>query len=134
MIGLISMDYQTRVAKFSVDTEDELNDLPRIGIKGKSPLDKIGSCNMGSTAIVTETSENFILSGNKNKWVKTYSPSSGDGGTELPEDWEEADKDDIDDLFKPDDGSTDTDSSVDDETLILPDSNGTVEDETWVIG
>ena len=97
MIGLISMDYQTRVAKFSVDTEDELNDLPRIGIKGKSPLDMIGSCNMGSLAIVTETSEKFILSGDKNKWVKAYSPSGGGG--ELPEDYEIADKDDIDNLF-----------------------------------
>ena len=134
MVNLISKNYQTGVARFVCDTEAELEDLPKIGVAGKRNLCSVNSCNMGSTAIVTETSENFILSGNKNKWVKTYSPSSGDGGTELPEDWEEADKDDIDDLFKPDDGSTDTDSSVDDETLILPDSNGAVEDETWVIG
>ena len=53
---------------------------------------------MGSTVVITETSDRYILNGNTNKWIK-ISSSSGGGGGEFPEDYEIADKNDIDNLF-----------------------------------
>ena len=97
MVNLISKNYQTGVARFVCDKAEELDKLPKIGVRGKDNLISVDSCAMGSTVIVTETSNRYILNGDKNAWIK-ISSSSGGGG-EFPEDYEIADKDDIDNLF-----------------------------------
>lgn len=97
MVNILDKNYQTGVTRFVCDTEAELEDLPKIGVAGKHNLRSVNSCEMGSTVIVTETSNRYILNGDKNAWIK-ISSSSGGGG-ELPKDYEIADKDDIDNLF-----------------------------------
>ena len=93
MLSMIDRDYCTRYSIFTVDTVDELDKLPRIGTKGQDNLRNVDDCCAGSRAIVTETSERYILNGNLNKWLKVAS-SGGGGGSES---W--ATKEDIDKMF-----------------------------------
>lgn len=80
MVKQISRDYNTGYSVFAVDTVDEINDLPTTTTKGNGNLEPIGTCCVGSRAIVTETSDIYILNGNKNKWIKVSTSSGGGGG------------------------------------------------------
>lgn len=87
MVKLISRDYNTRYSVFAVDTTAELDKLPTNSKKGKDDLSTITCC-IGSRAIVTETSERYILNGNQNKWIKFTASSSGGGGGGSEPQWE----------------------------------------------
>ena len=67
MINIISKNYSTNYCVFAVDTVAELDKLPTVTSRGKDNLAAI-SCISGSRAIVTETSERYILNG-QNKWI-----------------------------------------------------------------
>ena len=67
--NLLSIDYTTKHAVFSVDSESDTNILPKNNVKGKSNLWTINSVAYGSLAIGTNGT-NYILSGS-NEWV-TY--------------------------------------------------------------
>lgn len=68
MISLIIKNYNTNYCVFAVDTVPELDKLPTTAKNGKENLDYMFPCIVGSRAIVTETSERYILDG-QNKWV-----------------------------------------------------------------
>lgn len=68
MISLISKNYNTNYCVFAVDTVPELDKLPTTTKNGKENLAYMFPCIVGSRAIVTETSERYILDG-QNKWV-----------------------------------------------------------------
>lgn len=132
-IGLLRKNYETQVCQFVVDDVTEISLLPNLTTRGKEdPLKTILACAMGSTArIAGEDSIFYILTG-ENKWKKKTIASGGGssgGGTSGDNDY--ADEGDIDDLF-PTDPDTPTDSTVEDETLIVS-GNGTVDGETWII-
>lgn len=95
MVEIISRDYTTGYSVFAVDTVAELDKLPTITNKGRDSLHTVNSCCVGSRAIVTETSDTYILNGNQNKWIK-MTLSSGDGGSE---NYSIATTEDIDSLF-----------------------------------
>lgn len=65
---LIKMNYDTKFAIFSIDSESDINDLPRSNYFGKGVLKTISSVCQGSLAIGTNGT-NYILNGS-NKWVK----------------------------------------------------------------
>lgn len=134
-IGILYTDYTTNFHRFSVQTTEDLNTLPRYGVKGTGDPTKTLTTAVGSRAFVRDTGATYELNA-ENKWQKISVASSGGGSTggDTGDD-SYVTPPDIDDLFPTDpDTPTDEDSTVEDETLILPDSNGTVEDETWVIG
>ena len=62
MIGLIHRDYTTGYSVFAVDTVAELADLPTTSKGGVGEL-KNTYCKIGSRAIVTSTSDRYILNG-----------------------------------------------------------------------
>lgn len=92
--SLLNINYTTRHAIFSIDSETDINNLPKINLSGKGALNTIGNVSQGSKAIGTNGT-NYILTGN-NKWVKYSSSSSGGGGSS--EEW--ATTDDIDKMFE----------------------------------
>ena len=69
MITIISKNYNTNYCVFSVDSVSELDKLPTVTSRGKDNLATISSCTAGSRAIVTETSDRYILNGKQNKWI-----------------------------------------------------------------
>lgn len=69
MITIISKNYNTNYCVFSVDSVSELDKLPTVTSRGKDNLATISSCTAGSRAIVTETSDRYILNGTQNKWI-----------------------------------------------------------------
>ena len=69
MITIISKNYNTNYCVFSVDSVSELAKLPTVTSRGKDNLATISSCTAGSCAIVTETSDRYILNGTQNKWI-----------------------------------------------------------------
>lgn len=69
MIDLLSKNYTTGYSVFVVDTISELDKLPTTTSRGKDNLATISSCTAGSRAIVTETSDRYILNGTQNKWI-----------------------------------------------------------------
>ena len=69
MINIISKNYNTNYCVFSVDSVSELDKLPTTTSRGKDNLATISSCTAGSRAIVTETSDRYILNGTQNKWI-----------------------------------------------------------------
>ncbi len=81
MVNVIMRKFETNIYRFAVDTVAELELLPRINTRGKDILNTIGSCAMGSTAVVTENSDEYILNGEQNKWIKKTVCSSGDSGS-----------------------------------------------------
>lgn len=94
LINVMKKEYDTNVYHFAVDTSSEIDLLPKVNTCGKGMLNTIRSCAIGSRAIVTETSDRYILNGEQNKWIK-ISSSSGGGG----EDYDFATKEDIDNIF-----------------------------------
>lgn len=69
MINIISKNYNTNYCVFAVDSVSELDKLPTVTSRGKNNLATISSCTAGSRAIVTETSDRYILNGTQNKWI-----------------------------------------------------------------
>ena len=66
---LLNMNYTTNYAVFSIDSESDINILPKHNVKGKANLWTINSVAQGSLAIGTNGT-NYILNGS-NEWV-TY--------------------------------------------------------------
>lgn len=66
---LLNMNYTTNYAVFSIDSEGDINNLPKYNVKGKSNLWTINGVAHGSLAIGTNGT-NYILNGS-NEWV-TY--------------------------------------------------------------
>ena len=97
MLSLVKIDYETNVCRFSVDEVSEIDMLPKTTTAGQGILSTISSCRPGSMAIVTSTSEKYILNGKKDEWVKFANSSSSGGGSSSS--WELVDKTDIDSLF-----------------------------------
>lgn len=97
MLSLVKIDYETNVCRFSVDEVSEIDMLPKTTTAGQGILSTIPSCRPGSMAIVTSTSEKYILNGKKDEWVKFANSSSSGGGSSSS--WELVDKADIDSLF-----------------------------------
>lgn len=97
MLSLVKIDYETNVCRFSVDEVSEIDMLPKTTTAGQGILSTISSCRPGSMAIVTLTSEKYILNGKKDEWVKFANSSSSGGGSSSS--WELVDKADIDSLF-----------------------------------
>ena len=80
MIGLIHRDYTTGYSVFAVDTVAELADLPTTSKGGVGELKNI-YCKIGSRAIVTSTSERYILSG-ADEWIIDKNAGGG-GGSDI---------------------------------------------------
>lgn len=100
MVWLLHQDYSTSRCQFSIDSEDDLELLPKYGVRGKEKLNTISSCCPNSRAICTDGSV-YALNGDTNEWIK-YSSSggnSGGGSPELPEDYVFATKHDVNKLF-----------------------------------
>lgn len=97
MLSLVKIDYETNVCRFSVDEVSEIDMLPKTTTAGQGILSTISSCRPGSMAVVTSTSEKYILNGKKDEWVKFANSSSSGGGSSSS--WELVDKADIDSLF-----------------------------------
>ena len=66
---LLNINYTTNYAVFSIDSEGDINILPKHNVKGKANLWTINSVAQGSLAIGTNGT-NYILNGS-NEWV-TY--------------------------------------------------------------
>lgn len=98
MLSLVKIDYETNVCRFSVDEVSEIDMLPKTTTAGQGILSTISSCRPGSMAIVTSTSQRYILNGTKDEWIK-FTGSSGSGGGNGG-DYDFADEEDIDDIFK----------------------------------
>ena len=77
MINIISKNYNTNYCVFAVDSVSELDKLPTVTNRGKDNLATISSCTAGSRAIVTETSNRYILNGTQNKWILDKNSSWG---------------------------------------------------------
>ena len=77
MIGLIHRDYTTGYSVFAVDTVAELADLPTTSKGGVGEL-KNTYCKIGSRAIVTSTSDRYILNGS-DEWVIDKNAGGGSG-------------------------------------------------------
>lgn len=82
MIKMINRDFTTGFSIFTVDTVAELDKLPNITNKGQDHLHTVPYCCIGSRAFVTSTSENYVLNGDQNKWLKTTGSSGGSGGSD----------------------------------------------------
>lgn len=65
---LINLDYATRFERFSIDSESDLNSLPKINVAGKDNLSTIDCVSQGSMAYCTD-GKDYILNGS-NKWVR----------------------------------------------------------------
>ena len=104
MVWLLHKDHYTNHCQFSIDSESDLELLPKYKVSGKGVLSTIWSCCPNSRAICTNGSV-YVLNGDTNEWVKLPSPCGGSGGgsgggsTELP-DWNFATDEDIHDMFK----------------------------------
>lgn len=79
MIGMIHRDYTTGYSVFAVDTVAELSDLPTTSKSGVGEL-KNTYCKIGSRAIVTVTSDRYILNGS-DEWV--IDKNAGGGGSDV---------------------------------------------------
>ena len=84
MIGLIHRDYTTGYSVFAVDAVAELADLPTTSKGGVGEL-KNTYCKIGSRAIVTSTSDRYILNGS-DEWVIDVTASDGNYAVATSED------------------------------------------------
>lgn len=91
--SLLNIDYNTKHAVFSIDSESDIGDLPKINLSGKGMLNTIGSVSQGSKAIGTN-GINYILTGN-NEWIR-YNSTVSESDIE---DYNIATESDIDSLF-----------------------------------
>jgi hypothetical protein len=76
---IIDRNYTTKYAKFSIDTQEDLLFLPRIGIKGQGKLSTINEISQGSIAEGTN-GVNYILTG-QNEWIEYNKSGSNASGT-----------------------------------------------------
>lgn len=98
MLSLVKIDYETNVCRFSVDEVSEIDMLPKTTTAGQGVLSTVSSCRPGSMAVVTSTSQKYVLNGKKDEWIK-FTGSGGSGGGSS-ENYGFADEGDIDDIFK----------------------------------
>lgn len=72
MSGIINSYKYNGIYEFIVDTEDDLNNLPLIGIRGKKEFSEIESISQGSTVLIISglsgNTEVKILN-SQNQWV-----------------------------------------------------------------
>lgn len=97
MVSILMQNLNNLFYRFSIDSEDELDLLPRYGIRGKNTVSGVSSCCSGSKASCTNGTE-YVLNGERNEWIKLKTSSGGGsgGGT----DFEYTTNDDIDQMFK----------------------------------
>lgn len=77
---LLDLNYDTRFARFAIDSESDLNNLPKIDTAGKDNLNTINNVSQGSMAYCTD-GKDYILSG-ENEWIEYIIDGGGDGGVE----------------------------------------------------
>ena len=94
MVNILAQNCNYNVYSFVVDTVAELDKLPTINTRGKDNLSTVSSCAVGSRAVVTETSDRYILNGEQNKWIKDTNTGGGGGVSYIT-----ADPTDIENLF-----------------------------------
>lgn len=101
MVWLLEQNYQSGFCRFSIDSEDELDLLPRYGVKGKEKLCTVSSCCPNSKAVCTNGTV-YTLKGDTNEWVKFSVASGGGGGSGGGTDpnWTYTTTDDIDEMFE----------------------------------
>lgn len=102
IVCVLHQNYSHNYCQFHIDSKDDLELLPKYGVKGKGNLNTIGSCCPGSRAICSDGSV-YALNGDDNEWIKcSASVGSGSSGgtTELPADLDFATDNDIRSLFK----------------------------------
>lgn len=68
MVTLTKIDTRTKYCEFAIDSDDEINDLPKINLYGKGTVSTITCC-QGSIAVGTH-GKIFILQGEKNEWIE----------------------------------------------------------------
>ena len=105
MVSILESEYTTHFYRFSIDSDSDLELLPKYGVRGKEILNTVSSCCPGSIARCTDGSV-YVLNGDLNKWVKLSSNNggntggnSGDGDNDPFNDHEFATKDDMDNIF-----------------------------------
>lgn len=69
---LLDLNYDTHFARFTIDSESDLNNLPKIDTAGKDNLNTINNVSQGSMAYCTD-GKDYILSG-ENEWIE-YIPT-----------------------------------------------------------
>ncbi len=101
MVWLLEQNYSTGFYKFSIDSESEIDLLPRYGVKGKEKLHTVHSCCPNSKAVCTDGTI-YTLKGDTNEWVKFSAASGGgsSGGSGVDPNWTYTNTDDIDEMFK----------------------------------
>src|SRR5574344_1324729 len=65
---LLDLNYDTQFARFAIDSESDLNNLPKIDTTGKDNLNTISNVSQGSMAYCTD-GKDYILSG-ENEWIE----------------------------------------------------------------
>ena len=65
---LLDLNYDTHFARFTIDSESDLNNLPKIDTAGKDNLNTINNVSQGSMAYCTD-GKDYILSGS-NEWIE----------------------------------------------------------------
>ena len=77
---LLDLNYDTRFARFAIDSKSDLNNLPKIDTAGKDNLNTINNVSQGSMAYCTD-GKDYILSG-ENEWIE-YIVDGGGRGVEV---------------------------------------------------
>ena len=77
---LLDLNYDTRFARFAIDSKSDLNNLPKIDTAGKDNLNTINNVSQGSMAYCTD-GKDYILSGS-NEWIE-YIIDGGGGGIDV---------------------------------------------------
>lgn len=95
---LKDIKYNTRICKFIIDSDADVELLPKRNEPGKGELSTVVGCNMGSIAYVISDNANYYILNGNNEWVKKPFPSGGGGGGSS-ESYDFATDQDIFDLF-----------------------------------
>ena len=65
---LLDLNYDTRFARFAIDSKSDLNNLPKIDTAGKDNLNTINNVSQGSMAYCID-GKDYVLSGS-NEWIE----------------------------------------------------------------
>lgn len=65
---LLDLNYDTRFARFAIDSESDLNSLPKINSSGTDSLKSVDGVSQGSMAYCVD-GKDYILSG-ENEWIE----------------------------------------------------------------
>ena len=77
---LLDLNYDTRFARFTIDSESDLNNLPKLDCSGTDSLKSVDGVSQGSMAYCID-GKDYILSG-ENEWIE-YIVDGGGGGVEV---------------------------------------------------